>query len=95
MPPMDSDDSLDISQITGNASDDIKRAIGKPAVFFQIYPVENHSTTAFGRSILKRMKTVEISLNRNAEVEKKMEGRVVIELDVANGQYILNPYYAL
>ena len=92
------DDLFDISQITGNASDDIKRTIGNPADFFQTYRVEDltgshaSSSIVFGGSILKRMKVVEISLNRKAEEEKKMEARVVIELDVVEGQYMLNPY---
>lgn len=34
------------------------------------------------------MKVVEISLNRKAEEEKKMEAKVVVELDVTGGQYI-------
>ena len=83
---MTMDDSFDISQIAGNASDDIKRTIGNPGSFFHV----NHSE--FGGSILKRMKIVEVSLNRKAEEEKKMEARVVVELDVMEGQYtMLNP----
>ena len=34
------------------------------------------------------MKVVEISLNRKAEEEKKLEARLVVELDVTEGQYI-------
>ena len=81
-------DLFDISQITGNASDDIKRAIGNPGSFFQSHRVEDLSSesSAFGESILKRMKVVEISLNRKAEEEKKMEARVVVELDVSEGE---------
>jgi len=81
------DDLFDISQITGNASDDIKRTIGNPGGFFKShgYLVENLSSSTillFGESILKRMKVVEISLNGKPEEEKKMEARVVVELDV-------------
>ena len=82
------DDLFDISHITGNASDDIKRTIGNPGAFFQ-HRVENliaSSSSLFGESILKRMKVVEISLNGKAEEEKKMEARVVVELDVTEGQ---------
>jgi acyl-coenzyme A thioesterase 13 len=77
------DDSFDTSQIPGNASDDIKRIIGNPSRFFQRGKDVNSPT--FGRSILKRMKIVEISLNRKVEEEKKMEARVVVELDVTEG----------
>lgn len=80
------DDLFDISQITGNASDDIKRIIGNPGGFFQNHHVENFSSSIFGESILKRMKIVEISLIRKAEEEKKVEARVVVELDVTEGQ---------
>ena len=83
----------DISQIKGNASDNIKRTIGNPGGFFQSHPVKNFSSSLFGESILKRMKVVEISLNRKAEEEKKMEARVVVELDVTGGQYTLNPFH--
>ena len=80
---------FDVSQITGNASDDIKRIIADrgPGGFFQSQRI-GRSSTIFGESMLKRMKVVEISLNRNTEEEKKMEARVVIELDVTEGQYI-------
>jgi len=76
-------DLLDISQITGNASDDIKRTIGNPGGFFQRFgDVRDPGSPMFGGSILKRLKTVEVSLNRKAEEEKKMEARVVVELEV-------------
>ena len=92
------DDLFDTSQIKGNASDDIKRTIGNPSGFFQTIlvtdPTSHPSSRIFGGSILKRMKTVEVSLNRKAEEEKKMEARVVVELlvDVAEGQW--NPFCA-
>ncbi|KAF8802082.1 hypothetical protein BYT27DRAFT_7112891 [Phlegmacium glaucopus] len=78
-----SDDLFDISQIAGNASDDIKRTIGNPADFFQNHFPGDTRSSLFGESIQKRMKVVEISLNTKAEEEKKLEGRVVVELDVA------------
>ena len=86
---MPMDDLFDVSQITGNASDDIKRIIADtgPGGFFQSHRIGD-SSTMFGESMLKRMKVAEISLNRNAEEEKKVEARVVIELDVTEGQYI-------
>ena len=89
------DDLIDISQIMGNASDDIKRIVGNPGFAFQsIVPVEDlrlkpGSSMTFGGSIVKSLKVVEISLNRNEEEEKKMEARVVVELDVTEGQCII------
>ena len=51
------DDLFDISQITTNASDDVKCAIiSYQGGFFQNYHVEEISSS-FGGSILKRMKT--------------------------------------
>jgi len=78
------DGLFDISQITGNASDDIKRTIGNPRGFFKSLRVKDprSSDLLFGGSVLKRMKIVEITLNRKAEEEKKMEAKVVVELDV-------------
>jgi acyl-coenzyme A thioesterase 13 len=95
------DDLIDTSQIAGNASDDIKRTIGNPNRFFQRLrgnrvKDSDPSSPMFADSILKRMKTVEISLNRKAEEEKKMEARVVVELDVTEGQYMgLNPFHSV
>lgn len=80
MPPSDN-----ISQIAGNASDDIKRIIGN---FFQNYKGNHVRPPVFGESIQERMKVVEISLNRKAEEEKKLEARVVVELDVTEGHCI-------
>jgi len=73
---------FDISQITGNASDDIKRTICNPGYFFPGHRVENFGSPIFGDSIQKRMKVVEISLNKKVEEERKLEARVVVEVDV-------------
>lgn len=76
----------DISHIAGNASDNIKRTIGNPGVYFQNKDFE---FPLFGESIQRRMKVVEISLNKKAEEQKKLEARVVVELDVTEGQFII------
>ena len=53
------DDVFDISQIAGNASDDIKRIIGNPGVFFQSVRAEDvGSSMIFGRSIIIQYKVV-------------------------------------
>jgi len=82
-------DDFDISQIAGNASDDIKRTIGDPGDFFRNRFSDDTRSSIFAESIQKRLKVVEISLNRKADEEKKLEGRVVVELDVTEGQYII------
>jgi acyl-coenzyme A thioesterase 13 len=91
--PLSANDLFDISQITGNASDDIKRTLGNPGDFFQ-NRVEDVKSSIFGESVQKRLKVVEISLNRKAEEEKKLEARVVVELDVTEGQLVsgMDPY---
>ena len=81
-------------------SDDIKRTIGNPGGGFFQLESPSHRVAQFlymvhSKSILKRIKIVEISLNRKAEEEKKKEARVV-ELDVTEGQYMmLNAYLRL
>ena len=76
----------DISHISGNASDDIKRILGNPGRFYGHSQTEN-TPPMFGDSILTRMAVTEISINNKAEEPRKVEGRVVLELDVAEGMY--------
>ena len=75
--------SFDISKIAGNASDNTKRFIGNQVNFVR----EDIKSPIFGESIQKRMAVVEISLNKKAEEERKLEARVVVELDVTQGPY--------
>jgi len=74
----------DLSHISGNATDDIKRILGNPGRFYRQLQPEN-TPPMFGDSILTRMVVTEISINNKAEEPKKVEGRVVLELDVAEG----------
>jgi len=78
--------TLDISHIAGNASDDIKQAIGNPHAFLTGYSNKSHSPSLFGESIQKRLKVTEISINKKVEEEKKTEARVVVELEVCEGR---------
>jgi len=71
--PLLSNDLSCVAKIAGNASDDTKRTIQSLRVKYG---------NSFGDSIHNRMKIVEISLNKNAEEEKRMQVRLVIELDV-------------
>ncbi|KAF8165886.1 HotDog domain-containing protein, partial [Crassisporium funariophilum] len=71
-----------ISHITGNASDDTKRILGDPGSFFQIRRPEEVRAPIFGESITQRIQVTEISVNKKPEEDKKLEGRVVMELDV-------------
>jgi len=71
-------DLFDISKIAGNASDNTKRFIGSQGILVR----EDINSPIFGESIQKRMAVVEISLNKKVEEERKLEARVVVELDV-------------
>ena len=82
--PPSADDLFDFSKIAGNASDNIKRFIGRHSNYVR----EDIKSPIFGESIQKRMEVVEISLNKKAEEERKLEARVVIELDVTQGPCI-------
>ncbi|KAF8967449.1 HotDog domain-containing protein [Flammula alnicola] len=72
---------LDISHIAGNAADEVKQTLGDP-VFLNRRP-DGVRSPMFGESIQRRMKVTEISINKKAEEERKLEARLVIELDVA------------
>jgi acyl-coenzyme A thioesterase 13 len=87
--PRPANDLFDISHIVGNASDNIKRSVGNPAGLFWNQDFES---PLFGESIQNRMKVVEISLNRKAEEQKKLEARVVVELDVTEGQLFIHKF---
>lgn len=83
-PAKDDATSEDISHISGNASDDIKRILGNPGRFYRHFQPSN-TPPIFGDSIQTRMVVTEISINNKAEEPRKVEGRVVLELDVADG----------
>ncbi|KAH6902822.1 hypothetical protein BKA70DRAFT_1374281 [Coprinopsis sp. MPI-PUGE-AT-0042] len=67
------DNGVDISHIIGNAPDNVKRV--------QI-PSQG---PIFGEEIHKRMVVTEVSIIPKIEEPKKNEGRVVIEMEVAEG----------
>jgi len=74
------DDVFDISHIAGNASDDVKRLIGDPGSFFANRTGEG---PIFGEAIQRRLRCTEISINKKAEEERKLEARYVVETEVA------------
>ncbi|KAF9458479.1 HotDog domain-containing protein [Collybia nuda] len=77
-----------ISHISGNASDDIKRMLARPGALFTRFP-PNIRGPIFGQSIQDRLVTTEISVQKKEEEPKKLEGRIVLELtvedDMVNG----------
>jgi acyl-coenzyme A thioesterase 13 len=72
----------DISHITGNAPDDVKRFV---ASSHKIFKQNKAQGPLFGEEIHKRMVVTEVSIVPKAEEPKKHEGRVVLETDVAEG----------
>jgi hypothetical protein len=77
---------IDISQIAGNAPDNIKLRIGNiPHNLKKNQPTSKPELNSFGRAIELRMKLTELSIINKVEEPKKLEGRAVFELDVVEG----------
>uniref|UniRef100_A0A8H7XW49 Uncharacterized protein n=1 Tax=Psilocybe cubensis TaxID=181762 RepID=A0A8H7XW49_PSICU len=72
---------LDISRISGNASEEIKRTLGNIPAIFATY-IKCGRYTGFGKAIKERMMVTELSIIPKAEEPLKLEGRAVIEIDV-------------
>ena len=70
---------FDPSTIAGNTSEDIKQAIYS---LIQFVPPES---TIFAESIQKRIKPIELSVKEKADEPKKIEARVILEVDVTEG----------
>jgi len=70
---------FDISQVAGNAPDNIKVRLGSVTGFLG-GPESNNS---FGNSIQLRLKVIELSIISKTEEPTKLEGRAVLEIDVA------------
>jgi len=82
---------FDVSQIGGNASEEIKRLLGDPEAFFNSFrkPGQSPPLNAFGRDIELRMKITEISILKKKEEPQKLEGRAVMEIEVQEGALTL------
>ncbi|KAH8830891.1 hypothetical protein DL96DRAFT_1668547 [Flagelloscypha sp. PMI_526] len=65
---------VDISSVEGNAHPEVKRMLAQPYGFGQ-------EDTGFAGDIARRLKLVEASLIPKAEEPKKLEARVVFEID--------------
>jgi len=77
---VDSEDQ-DISHISGNVPDEVKRFVGIPAIVFKSR-VPEVSKPIFGESVTNRLLITEISVVPKAEEPKRLEGRVVCEITV-------------
>lgn len=74
---------FDISQVAGNAPDNIKARLGSVTGF-----LGGPESNSFGNSIQLRLKVIELSIISKTEEPSKLEGRAVLEIDVAEG---INP----
>ena len=72
---------MDVSHISGNASDEIKQLFSSPGF---LMPTEA-SGPIFGDSIVKKMVITEISIDKKVDEPRKLECRFVFELTVENG----------
>ena len=76
------DQSVDISHVAGNAPEEVKRTLVAVNTLFKQIQTKG---PIFGEEIQKRMVVTEISIVPKAEEPKKKEGKVVVEMDVAEG----------
>jgi len=76
-----------VSEISGNAPDKVKAIVGDLDGLFRAVRGNNIKMgSRFGDSILLRFKVAEVSINKKAEEPKKLEGRVVVETVVEEGE---------
>ncbi|KAH9482185.1 Acyl-coenzyme A thioesterase 13 [Psilocybe cubensis] len=80
--PTSQNGAIDTSKIAGNGSDEIKQLLGDIGEFFHSRRAPGMTTSGFGEAIQKRLRLTEISFNKKAEEERKMEARVVMETEV-------------
>ncbi|THU89430.1 hypothetical protein K435DRAFT_761110 [Dendrothele bispora CBS 962.96] len=88
-PPPSKD--LDISHVSGNVSDDLKRLIAYPCESLYTAQGEDGKWTfsGYNAEIFKRIKITEVSVEKNALEPKKFTGKVVCEMDVERD--MINP----
>lgn len=72
-----------ISRIKGNASDDIKYTLGNPVIYFGTHLFER---PLFGATIIDRLVCTEIFLDKKVDEPKKLEAKVIVELEVKEGK---------
>ena len=79
---------FDISQVAGNAPDKIKLQLGNIPRFLPRFlsgSKRKRQLNTFGKAIELRLKLTELSIINKAEESNKLEGRAVLEIDVAEG----------
>ncbi|KAL0068048.1 hypothetical protein AAF712_004951 [Marasmius tenuissimus] len=84
-PSPDNADLYDISHVSGNAPDAVKRTIAYASIFINPINKEPESVTRFEVEIVKRFVVPEVSVLEGPEEPSKDVGRVVYELEVTPG----------
>jgi acyl-coenzyme A thioesterase 13 len=77
---------VDISHISGNASDKTKQALASVHRIFTNRTSNANAGPVFGESIQKRLKVTEVSVNQKAEEPQRLEGKVVLEATIEEGE---------
>ena len=76
----------DISHISGNASDKTKRVLSSVHRIFTNRTGNANAGPLFGEAIQKRLKVTEVSVNQKAEEPQRLEGKVVLETTIEEGE---------
>ena len=86
---MESDASasaFDVTTVSGNVSDEIKKFLGDHRNLFATFWKPGHKPlNSFAQTIQQRMRVTERSVYEKAEEPHKVEGRAVLEIEVAEG----------
>jgi hypothetical protein len=76
-----------ISEIAGNAPDDMKHKLGNMSRIFHYGSEKQQQLNTFAKAVRLRLKLTELSIINKAEEQNKLEGRAVLEIDVAEGKW--------
>ncbi|RXW15397.1 hypothetical protein EST38_g10458 [Candolleomyces aberdarensis] len=89
-----SSSAVDISSISGNASDSTKEVLSSVHRIFANRTGNDNAGPIFGEAIQKRLQVTEVSVNPKAEEPQRLEGKVVLETiveeDMLNGGGIIH-----
>jgi acyl-coenzyme A thioesterase 13 len=78
--------TFDTSSIAGNASPEVKAHLGNIKRYLESFlPSELKRKSLFAQSTQDKLEVLEISILPKVEEPKKLEGRVIVELDVSEG----------
>ena len=81
--------TFDVSKVTGNAPLPVKQRLGDSRAYFGSWtdPAYKDPSYVFGRSIADRFRVTEVSVNKKVDEGSKLEGKVVLELEITKGAF--------